>query len=278
MELQLNNLWKILSLVLLILPACSKVEDWGEDSDQRFRQSMVWNSTHPYRELNVPTDNYSIMAMGDSHVGKTANLDTFFKNAKSSKAIAVVMAGDLTTGQESDYNIFDQHLAIQDSLVSLPIAGNHDLFNGGWQSFYSKFGASSYLFSVKTPDASDLFICLETGGGTLGEKQLRWLTDVLEKDRPQYRHCIIFTHNNFFRTRHTDSTNPEVEEVEFLLDLFTRYRVELVITAHDHKRDSEVFGGTTYITMDALKDGLGNAGYFQIRITNGAVGFEFKNI
>ena len=74
----------------------------------------------------------------------------------------------------------------------------------------------------------------------------------------------MFTHNNFFRTRHTDSTNPLVEEIDVLVELFTRYNVNMVITGHDHKKDAEVFGKTTYIVMDALKDGQSNAGFFRL--------------
>ena len=33
------------------------------------------------------------------------------------------------------------------------MAGNHDLFYDGWKEFYSRFGSSTYLFTVKTPDA-----------------------------------------------------------------------------------------------------------------------------
>ncbi len=145
------------------------------------------------------------------------------------------------------------------------------------REFYSRFGSSTYFFTVKTPKATDLFICLETGGGTLGNKQLDWLINIFETKRLDYRHCIVFTHNNFFRTRHTDSTNPPVEEIHALLELFIRYHVDMVITGHDHKQDTEVFGNTTYIIMDALKDGESNAGYFQIRVKSSTIGYKFEN-
>ena len=50
----------------------------------------------------------------------------------------------------------------------------------------------------------------------------------------------------------------------------------MVITGHDHKQDAEVFGSTTYIIMDALKDGLSNAGYFQIKVKHGKLGMSLK--
>jgi predicted phosphodiesterase len=239
---------------------------------------MDWNETHSSREIVVPTDDYSILSAGDIHVGGTKNLDNFLSIAKERKASAVVMAGDITTGNSEDYKVFDQHIQAKNSLPLFLVAGNHDLHYGGWKEFYSRFGSSSYAFSIITPVATDLCICLETGGGTLGNKQLEWLTDLLKTSRSDYRRCMVFTHNNFFRTRHTDSTNPLVEELTVLLDLFTEHHVDMVVTGHDHRQDAQVFGMTTYIVMDALKDGLSNAGYFEISVKDGIIGYKFENL
>ena len=277
MEHKLSSRSALLLSVILTLSSCTKQENMAETANQRFIQSMDWNNNHSYREIIVTGNDYILLSMGDSHVGGTNNLDSFLNTAKTKKVAAVVMAGDLTTGQEKDYKVFEEHLPPQDSLVSFLVAGNHDMFSNGWNKYYSRFGSSSYLFTIKTPTAADLFICLETGGGTLGTRQLDWLINLLQTLRSGYRNCIVITHNNILRTRHTDSTNPPVEETEVLLELFAKYRVDMVITGHDHKQDAIVFGITTYIIMDALKDGESNAGYFQIRVKNGNIGYEFEN-
>jgi predicted phosphodiesterase len=278
MEHKLNTGFSLLIAISLTFTACSKPEDYAESVNQRFRQSLIWNNQHSGHEIVVPADDYCILSMADSHIGGTNNLDRFFDNAKIKNASAVIMAGDLTTGKTEDYNVFEQHLPQPDSLPLFFIAGNHDLHYNGWENFHSRFGSSSYFFTVKTPVASDLFICLDTGGGTLGDKQLEWLINLLQTLRPDYRHCMVFTHNNFFRSRHTDSTNPVVEELQILLELFTKHRVDMVITGHDHKQDSVLFGITTYIVMDALKDGLSNAGYFQISVKTGNIAYKFENL
>jgi predicted phosphodiesterase len=278
MEHKLINRIVLLSTALLAAASCTKYEDEGHTANQRFLQSMEWNNDHPYCEIDVPDDDYFLVLAGDIHVGGTINLDKFIKIAISTKASAVVMAGDLTTGQGKDYAEFEKHLPIPELLPAFLIAGNHDLFNNGWMEFNNRFGSSSYLFTIKTPKASDLYICLETGGGTLGNKQLDWLRNILQNQRSDYRHCVIITHNNFFRTRHTDSTNPEVEELQVLLELFTKSKVDMVITGHDHMRDVAEFGNTKYIIMDAMKDGLSNAGYFKIAAENGIINYEFENL
>ncbi|MCD6597394.1 MAG: metallophosphoesterase [Bacteroidales bacterium] len=283
MEYPIKSLITFLLLISFAFNACEELDVRGmfisyESVNNRFEQSMEWNASHPFREIIVSSNNYSILSMGDSHVGSTTNLDIFFKNARGTNASAVVLVGDITSGHAEDYEIFQQHLPDQDSLPSFPIIGNHDLYFNGWTQFYSRFGSSTYIFTIKTNEATDLFICLDTGGGTLGNKQLDWLENKLQTLRSDYRHCIVFTHNNFFRFRHTSSTNPLVEELQILMDLFTKYQVNMVVTGHDHEHDVELFGNTTYIVMDALKDGLSNAGYVQLIINNGIIEYNFINL
>jgi len=278
MEHKLNSRFVLLISTALILSSCIKEGDIAETANQRFIQSMDWNNSHNCREITVPGNDYTILSLGDSHVGGTINLDNFFNIAKTKNAVAVVIAGDLTTGQKNDYNVFEQHLPPQDSLPSFSVAGNHDLFSNGWNEYYSRFGTSSYHFTVKTADATDLYIGLETGGGTLGTMQLEWLTNLLRTSRSGYRRCIVFTHNNILRTRHTDSTNPLVEETEALLELFAEYYVDMVITGHDHKQDATLFGITTYIIMDVAKDGESNAGYFRLDVNDEKINYRFEKL
>jgi predicted phosphodiesterase len=271
----------ILSFVF-VCNACEKSDLSGffiasESVNLRFEQSMEWNAFHPYHEIVVPSEDYVILSMGDSHVGSINNLTTFLNIAKSANASAIVMVGDLTSGNASDYDVFQENIPDPDSLPSFLMVGNHDLYFDGWKQFQSRFGSSTYIFTIKTPAAKDLFICLDTGSGTLGNKQLDWLKEILQTSRNEYRYCTVFTHCNLFRNRHTLSTNPLVEELEVLIDLFTIHHVDMVITGHDHKKFSDHFGNTTYITMDALMDGLDYSGYFQLNIKNGNLDYEFVN-
>ncbi|MEN8230952.1 MAG: metallophosphoesterase, partial [Bacteroidota bacterium] len=245
-----------------------------ETVNQRFQQSMEWNALHPFREITVDTDHYLLLSMGDSHVGGTNNLDSLFSVAMELDAGAVVMVGDLTTGHSEDVDVLEQHLPHTDSMPLFLMVGNHDLYFDGWPEYYSRFGSSTYLFTIRTPAATDLYICLDTGGGTMGNLQLDWLRDILET-RSDYRRCVLFTHNNLFRFRRTASTNPNVEELMVLLELFSEHQVDMVVTGHDHEHFAQQFGNTTHIVMDALKDGLGNAGYFQLNVTGGEMTYRF---
>jgi predicted phosphodiesterase len=281
MEFQLNLRSMLLAALVLLLTACGKLEgptSSSEPVDKRFRESMEWNMKHPYTEINVESDDYTILTIADIHVGGTINLDRFLNIARNEKPAAVVIDGDLNGGTADEYDEFDKHFSQNDSMRSFYLAGNHDLWHNGWQEFYKKYGSSSYYFTVETPSGADLFICIDTGGGTLGKLQTEWLTEILQTLRPSYRRCVVITHINLFRPRKTESTNLVEEELVFLMDLFARNNVDMVITGHDHIRDVEVFGVTTYIVVDALEDGLDNAGYMNLNVKNGNLEYSFLSI
>lgn len=269
--------------LMLLLAGCEKMEMRGfiasyEDAEERFRQSSEWNSLHGPAQININTLDYKVFAMGDSHVGGTRNLELFFSDARESGAAAAVMVGDLTTGHAEDFNRFEAMIPPADSLSCFAVPGNHDLYFNGWDSYYELFGSSSLQFVVNTPLGSDLFICLDSGGGTLGSSQLEWVEGLLEQSREDYRHCTVFTHVNLFRFRPTASTNPFVEEIRELLDLFTRYHVEMVVNGHDHKRDSGNLGPTTYLIMDALLDGFPDASYLELHYSDQSIDYSFTGV
>lgn len=249
----------LLILTLTVVTACEYFELRGfvssyETADQRFEQSMEWNKAKGYTSIHHSQQHYTLYAMSDSHVGTTRNLTRFFDAAQSN-----ALAADTT------FRYF-------------ALAGNHDIYFDGWKHYRKLFGTSTYYFSVNTPNASDLFICLDSSGGTLGSLQLEWFRTVLETMRNNYRHCVVFTHNNLLRFRPTMSTNPYVEEVQVLLDLFLRHRVGFAITGHDHISDSATFGSTTHITMDALLDKNKQAGYLKLMIREEGIEFRFEKM
>lgn len=272
----------IFILACVVFSSCEKIDLHGalisyEKVNERFNKSMEWNGRQGYSSIVTSDNEYKILVMADSHIGSTEHYDMFIKDALKEKSLAVVMNGDITTGRSEDYKTLSDMLPDKNDMESFLTVGNHDLYFNGWKEFYTRFGASIYYFTVKTPLASDLFICLDTGSGTLGEKQMKWLTKLLTSERKKYRHCVVFTHVNFFRTRHTGSTNPPVEELQVLMDLFLTHKVNMLITGHDHKKSVEVLGNTTYITIDALLDGFSEAGYLKLHINNQGIDHTFFN-
>ncbi len=244
----------------------------------RFEQSSEWNKNHPYKTLVTNTENYQLLVAADSHIGGLNNFKILIEEAKKPENVAFVMVGDIVSGKKEDYLTLKNALPDFNQYPYFLIVGNHDLYFDGWKTFSQYFGTSTYYFSVQTPSAKDLYICLDTGGGTLGSKQLAWLKNLLKLQRQNYRNCFVFSHVNFFREHHTGSTNPLETELEVLLALFTDYQINMVISGHDHLQAVNRLGYTTYLTIDALLDNYYNASLLQLSIYEGKVGYKFIKI
>ena len=274
------------SIILLSLAFISCLENADlanmivadQSVNDRYHSSQYWNEIHGFIQLEVSTDNYSILSFGDSHIGGTENLIAVLDTAVLNDNIALVMVGDITTGHEKDYQNLESILSNYNSLATFKTPGNHDLYFNGWEQYYPRFGSSFYYFTVKTPKATDIYYCLDTGSGTMGSLQFDWFKNHILENRKNYRFCGIYTHNNLFRFRRTTSTNPNVEEIRALLEVFTKYNVNVVVTGHDHLRDTEVFGNTTHIIMDALQDINRNASYFKLQNSDGKLNFSFIDL
>jgi hypothetical protein len=246
--------------------------------NERVKLSLEWNKNKLNREIYVQDTDYTLLIAGDSEVGDTKNLDTLFTRSTKPGVAGFVLVGDITSGDPKGYGTLVNELDTKNHGTAYFILGNHDLFFDGWDKYYNYFGSSTYAFAVNTSDTSDLYICLDTGNGTIGSRQLEWLQDVLKKERKNHRFCIIFSHVNFFREHHTFSANPLVDELHVLMDLFYRNSVDLVIMGHDHRRSEEFFGRTHYITLDACFDGFEDASYLRLGIKNGKLIFGFEDL
>jgi predicted phosphodiesterase len=270
---------------LMIIITCNSCKDdadltgflYSTDPvNERVKQSLEWNEKNPNREVIVPGKDYTLLIAGDTEIGETVNLDTLIARAKNREVAGYVINGDITSGDPKGYDILKRDLDEKKPGNAFYVLGNHDLFFDGWHNYYNYFGSSTYAFTVKAGDISDLYICLDSGNGTIGSRQLDWLSDLLAKERKNHRFCIIFCHVNFFREHHTFSANPLVDELYVLLDLFYRNSVEMVIMGHDHRRSEEVFGKTHYVTLDAFYDGYKEASYLRLEIKNGKLNYGFE--
>ena len=266
---------KVLILALLscccTLVSCDSLDlpgmFWSQSDtvDDRFAQSMAYNDQNGYATVHSDTDEYSVYVFTDFHTdGDTRNLDALVKTYESAPAPLSLYLGDVVNNRDADWDLFikaTSPLSEQGDLFVTP--GNHDLYFGLWPEYLSYFHTASYWFEVLTPGAKDLFICLDSGSGTLGKSQRYWLEVLLASKASQYRHVIVFTHTHFFKIDASQghTSNYAMEETYDLAHLFTEYGVSLVLTGHDHTMEDTTFGAVRYIIVPSLENSNPNAGY-----------------
>jgi len=279
MEFKLVRFFSFVFITLLMLSCIGDADLTGfirstDRIEDRFALSMDYNSDKTHI-IEVASDFYDLMVCADIHIGDTTNYNTFLKDAISRDVAAMVLVGDIVSGKKEDYDLLERILATERYKPSFVLTGNHELYFDGWKHFSRIFGSSIYYFTVQTPQSRDLYICLDSGSATLGKSQLKWLRNLLESSRNDYRYCVVFTHNNLFRNRFTLSTNPPENEVIVLMDLFLEHRVDMVVTGHDHIRAINPFGNTIYLTLDALADYHFNASYLKINVAGRGINYQF---
>ncbi|PLX06297.1 MAG: hypothetical protein C0596_17650 [Marinilabiliales bacterium] len=273
----------VIVLIIISMFSCGYDADFSgfirstDRVEKRFEQSMQWNAENPYQTLYVLNENYKLLINSDSHLGGYENFSITKRRFIDDDYLAMVLVGDIVTGKEEDYLKFNDSISEIIKPV-FSIVGNHDLYFDGWKNFYKYLGSSTYYFTVETPTAKDLYICLDSGGGTYGKSQIDWLEQLLDESRSDYRYCTILSHVNMLRTRRTSSANPMTEEVVYLLNMFTEYNIDYVINGHDHLQDEAIFADTKYLITDALKEGYENAGYLILKVNSDAISHEFVRL
>ncbi len=248
--------------------------------NQRFDESMKLPT--PIPEININDSCYRIYCSGDIHYAGSA--DNFKKmieiQEKDNSAKLSIILGDITDMKGGLPQFKD---SINNINISTPIAytiGNHDLFFNQWNDYKNNFGSTVYSFTITSKNFSDLFICLDSGNGTFGSKQKKWLEKTLDANKNKHRYSFIFTHTNIWNkdNSQTPSGNRPIEESLYISHICELYNIDMVIMGHDHTREITTFKGTDFITLDAIKDKASNASYLTIDCSQNSITHKFNPI
>jgi predicted phosphodiesterase len=228
--------------------------------DKRFEQSMEYNQQAGYATIQAPSDNYHVYVCTDTHIHKTRKRWEEFVDAYRADDVCPVAVhlGDIIDAK-TDFNYVKEPLlspSPKDTLMA--VCGNHDIYFKQWKNFIAAFKTSTYYFVVKTPSgARDLFVVYDSADGTVGSKQLQWLENTLQWASKQgFRHIIGCTHTHLFKRDGSQgyTSNFTIEETYALLDLLSKYGVEMVWSGHDHVREITQVRGMKCIVVDSMKD------------------------
>lgn len=275
----------ISAVAALALTACGEsnldvvgmVYTRSDGVETRFAQSMDYNRQHCFDTIQVPTDDYRLYVMSDIHVDfSTFNLDTFVMDYQADPKAApfCLLLGDIINGT-GHYDYCMQHVSqiwkgTGDTCFCT--LGNHDMYFDQWKDYRAYWKTSTYWFMVKTPTHKDLFICLDSGDGTMGIGQRKWFVELMQtKQKEGYRHIIAYTHTHFFKVDASQghTSNFALEETYEWCDLFAQYGVDMVLQGHSHSRNLTTFRDVIYLRVDALEDHYYNAGYTILNVSDG---------
>ena len=275
----------------LALASCNRLDvtgmffSSGTHTEDRVTQWLEWNDQHPATVINGAPDQYNIYVCSDIHLeGNTDRISQFLQHEYADPSgLFSIVNGDLAN--ESGPRPFRQ----LDSLLRLPSAtdtcfvtiGNHDIYFDCQQYYQQYFHTSTYTVTVQTVSgAKDLFVFLDSGNATHGQRQLQWLRQLLQQ-RDQYRHVVVSTHTCLFRTSYNYSTTPAAnlpeEEYYQLLDLMSDHNVSLFLMGHFHHKEEHTLGGVPYVMTDNLNEQKDQPSYLVVTCAN-KVSYHYEEI
>ena len=255
----------------------------GPTVQTRFAESMAYNATRGEMHLNMASDDYTIYVCTDSHITRKThrNLDYFINQYRAAASPKLALhLGDIIDAQKNypcaDSIVHFPGQTIADTLFLTP--GNHDIYFQQWDIYRSYFQTSVYWFDTRNgAKPLDLFICLDSAEGELGQDQTKWLRELLESKKDAgYRRIIVFTHTHLWKLDGSQghTSNYALEATYELTDMLSRYGVEYVWCGHQHARQNVLFKGVTYMVLNATKDSEKGQSYMLAHMSD-RVSYEF---
>ena len=273
----------ILAIGLLMASSCNRLDIAGmvinrSDTEERVADWLDYNAQNGMPVINGVPDDYTFYSCSDIHINDDNSRFAKYITAERNDTSAVfsIIAGDLANESgENPYILAEAAMKYDPAIHAdddpcFPIIGNHDVYFECADHYKNHFHTSTYAVTVKTVSGDqDLYLFLDSGNGTHGDRQLKWLEEQLAK-RDQYRHCFVISHNWLFRTSYNYTTTPAAnlpqDEQYAFMDLMSRSNVDMVIMGHFHAREQRQFGGVQYIMTDNLNEGTLTPSYLVVNV------------
>lgn len=191
--------------------------------------------------LNMDATDFNFAVMADSGNNNLV-LEKIIRHARRSdtKYDFILYLGDLVMNRHETY-FYWMLSEIQPKLHHKPfymVPGNHDVIHDGDtdKSFYrSVMGPTYYWFGY----GDTLFIGLDSSAEYMEEEQFLWLENTLNKIKPNFSHCIIFSHRP-----------PQIVpgRRDHKMDDASIARLRQIVRRHRNKIDAMFFGHVHYFS------------------------------
>jgi len=224
-------------------------------------------------DITIGSTDFTFTVCGDAHTrdSEVDQFDTILKQALAAGDEFVVVLGDLTNwGKASQYDVYENHIGKYSLAHGVyNVAGNHDLFWGGWEEYKKRFGSSVYTFASE----NCRFIILDTANATVGKEQFDWLEDVLKNNTKEnvfvFSHAGVFTgtFSSFYKIASQD-------EIYRLIYLFRKYGVDYMMSAHLHSYKQKEIEGIQFIITGGAGVGLidnGSNHYVRVHVSGSTI-------
>lgn len=275
--------------ITLVLGSCDRLDvkgmlfSSGSHTEDRVAEWLAWDEQHGENVITGVPDSYKFYACTDIHLNDDASrVATVLEceNADPMAQFGIVLGDIANESGERPFRMLDSVARIGTD-TCFAILGNHDIYFDCEQYYKKYFHSSTYTVTVQTVGgAKDLFVFLDSGNGTHGRRQVKWLKEVLQH-RSEYRHVVVGTHTCLFRTSYNYSSTPgaNLPEDEFyeLLNLMDENEVSLFLMGHFHHKEEHMIGNVRYVMLDNLNENKDTPSYLVVTMGK-EVSYKYENL
>jgi hypothetical protein len=251
-----------LALVALVLSCVSRTTPEGRVGD-----SLAMVTPPTFALVSADPTRFHFSIVGDLHLaaGDAHRLNAIYASAAADGDEFIIFLGDVVDQGTRDQ--FEEFVATTASAgwtgKVFCVAGNHDIYNDGWDYYKELMGSSTYFFTA----GNSKFIALDTGDATLGAPQVTWLREQLAVAHAG----PVFLLSHYLPVIPGQPTYlklaSSVESLN-LMSLATRSGVTAWLGAHYHSYINQTIDGVTYVVAGG---GGGRRmapyrGYFYVRV------------
>ena len=290
----------LIAAAVIFATSCNRLDVIGmavnrSHTEERVADWLDWNNQNAPIVLDMPR-NYCFFSCSDSHYSERDGIVPQGENDRlyhymtamrnEPDAAFAIHAGDMVNESgEGGFRMTEEAIRFNPNEQNWDrpcflVIGNHDVYFDCAQYFKQYFHTSTYTVTVNADGVKDLFIFLDSGNGTHGERQLNWLEEQLSH-RSEYRYCFVISHNWLFRTFYNYTTTPAAnlpqDEQYAFMDLMSRSEVNMVIMGHFHAREHRQFGGVQYVMTDNLNEDKETPTYLVVNV-NDKVTYEYREL
>ncbi len=218
---------------------------------------LDWNYTHLQKIQKQKTkgDNFSFVVFGDNK-NSVFSFPKLIKEVNKENIAFSLETGDLIDNMidgGSEYKIYlNQIKKLKKPLLVVP--GNHET-EGMSSAYYYLFGKAYYAFAYK----NSYFLMLDGSHETgMGPQEISWLKQKL-KNVKNYKHTFVFMHIPIHDPVKDSIVKSQFDEpfASKLQNLFDKYKIDMIFTAHEHGYFTGKWGNTPYIVTGGAGAELG---------------------
>lgn len=158
--------------------------------------------------------------------------------------------GDIL-GEYSESHFYWMGRELYASLNGIPfftIPGNHDVFlktKVNKEQYKEVFGPTYYWFGY----GDVLFIAYDSSEVSISDEQIQWLSDTLNKIRPLFKYCIIYSHVPPVNPPDRPKYKLDDTSILKLEKVLAKHKIDLLMFGHVHYFSETSFAGIPVYTL-----------------------------